>query len=248
MLRTQSRTASQGQVALSLSAPAAGPAVPAGPQRGEDVYTAEEDERLETMSQWPWSPWSPVTPPPREFVRSWIMAQRPFWPPGCHCNLGAAKVYWIIKSCLFRVGCPFGAGIHGLSRTAQCLVEEDLAAVQERAKARAEQRSVVCTAPWPAEDWFCHMHRGPREPLTPPLRVPVTPPGPPPKRLRLGEVDWIALRQRESQQQAREQDLDQMLEDGAQAEIAKEWEFWTTDADFEMRRRHVLLPRIQLQS
>ena len=35
---------------------------------------------------------------------------------------------------------------------------------------------------------------------------------------------------------------------GVQAEIAREWDFWTTDADIEMRRRHVFLPRIQLQS
>ena len=37
-----------------------------------------------------------------------------------------------------------------------------LCAVQDRAMARAEQRPVVCTAPWPAEGWFAT-----REPHTP---------------------------------------------------------------------------------
>ena len=186
-------------------------------------------------------PLSPITPPPGEFELAWKLSQRPYWPAGCHDNVEAARIFWVLKSCLVCIGCPFGIGIHMLSKQAHRIVLEELWAAQQRHPDFVPSTEIDdCEQP-------AH-HSGRRF-------VPTTPPESPPRQLRLGEVDWTKLQHRRAQLSSEggsltvEQELEQMLGDGAQeVHRARNWEFWVNQASDEQRRQHVFVPRIQLQS
>ena len=85
--------------------------------------------------------------------------------------------------------------------------------------------------------------------------APTTTPGPPPRQLRLGKVDWARFHHRRTQLGSEgvsltgEQELDQMVGDGArELDRARDWEFGVHQADDEQKRQHVFDPRINLQS
>ena len=186
-------------------------------------------------------PLSPITPPPGEFELAWRLSQRPYWPAGCHDNVEAARIFWVLKSCLVRIGCPFGIGIRMLSRQAHRIVLEDLWAAQQH-----HHDFVLGTE---IDDCGPAQHGEGRF-------APTTPPGPPPRQLRLGEVDyWATFHQRRTQLSSEggsltvEQELDLMLGDGNRGvDRARHWEFWVHQAIDEQRRQRVFVPRIQLQS